>query len=76
LAWVFLTGSDTSSNALFGNLQVVSAGRLGLDPVLIAAGELGGRRDGEDDQPADHCGGGGGDGNVGWQSNPNCSASP
>ena len=34
---VFLTGSDTSSNALFGNLQVVSAGRLGLDPVVIAA---------------------------------------
>jgi L-lactate transport len=34
---VFLTGSDTSSNALFGNLQVVSAGRLGLDPVLIAS---------------------------------------
>jgi lactate permease len=34
---VFLTGSDTSSNALFGNLQVVSAGRLGLDPILIAA---------------------------------------
>jgi L-lactate transport len=34
---VFLTGSDTSSNALFGTLQVVSAGRLGLDPVLIAA---------------------------------------
>jgi L-lactate transport len=34
---VFLTGSDTSSNALFGNLQVVSANRLGFDPVLIAA---------------------------------------
>lgn len=34
---VFLTGSDTSSNALFGTLQVVSANRLGLDPVLIAA---------------------------------------
>jgi lactate permease len=34
---VFLTGSDTSANALFGNLQVVSAGRLGLDPVLIAS---------------------------------------
>ena len=34
---VFLTGSDTSSNALFGTLQVVSAGRLGLDPFLIAA---------------------------------------
>jgi L-lactate transport len=35
---VFLTGSDTSSNALFGNLQVVSAARLGLNPILIAAG--------------------------------------
>jgi L-lactate transport len=34
---VFLTGSDTSSNALFGNLQVVSANRLGFDPFLIAA---------------------------------------
>lgn len=39
LGWlgVFLTGSDTSSNALFGNLQVVTASRLGLDPVLMAA---------------------------------------
>jgi L-lactate transport len=39
LGWigVFLTGSDTSSNALFGNLQVVTATRLGLDPVLMAA---------------------------------------
>ncbi len=34
---VFLTGSDTSANALFGTLQVVSATRLGFDPVLIAA---------------------------------------
>jgi L-lactate transport len=34
---VFLTGSDTSSNALFGNLQVVSAARLGFNPVLIAS---------------------------------------
>jgi L-lactate transport len=34
---VFLTGSDTASNALFGNLQVVSASRLGFDPLLIAA---------------------------------------
>ena len=34
---VFLTGSDTSANALFGNLQVVSATRLGFSPVLIAA---------------------------------------
>src|SRR5262249_57534267 len=39
LGWlgVFLTGSDTSSNALFGNLQVVTAGRLGLNPALMAA---------------------------------------
>lgn len=39
LGWlgVFLAGSDTSANALFGNLQVVTAGRLGLDAVLMAA---------------------------------------
>ena len=39
LGWlgVFLTGSDTSANALFGNLQVITATRLGLDPVLLAA---------------------------------------
>jgi lactate permease len=39
LGWlgVFLTGSDTSSNALFGSLQVVTAGRLGMSPVLMAA---------------------------------------
>ncbi len=39
LGWfgVFLTGSDTSSNALFGNLQVVTAQRLGFSPVLMAA---------------------------------------
>lgn len=39
LGWlgVFLTGSDTSANALFGNLQVVTANRLGLDPILMAS---------------------------------------
>lgn len=39
LGWlgVFLTGSDTSSNALFGNMQRITADQLGLDPVLIAA---------------------------------------
>ncbi len=39
LGWlgVFLTGSDTSANALFGSLQVLSAGRLGFNPVLMAA---------------------------------------
>lgn len=34
---VFLTGSDSSSNALFGNLQVITAGTLGLSPELMAA---------------------------------------
>jgi len=34
---VFLTGSDTSANALFGNLQVVTATRLGFDPAIMAA---------------------------------------
>ena len=39
LGWlgVFLTGSDTSSNALFGNLQIISARALSLNPVLVAA---------------------------------------
>ncbi len=34
---VFLTGSDTAANALFGNLQVITAGRLDLNPVLMAS---------------------------------------
>lgn len=34
---VALTGSDTSSNVLFGNLQKVSALQLGLSPILMAA---------------------------------------
>jgi lactate permease len=39
LGWIacFLSGSDTSSNALFGNLQVVAARRLNLSPVLMAS---------------------------------------
>jgi lactate permease len=39
LGWlgVFLTGSDTSANALFGTLQVVTATKLGMNPVLMAA---------------------------------------
>ena len=32
-----LSGSDTSGNALFGNLQVVAARQLDLNPVLFAA---------------------------------------
>jgi len=44
LGWfgVFLTGSDTSANALFGNLQAVTAGRLGFSPVLMAAASASG----------------------------------
>ncbi len=34
---MFLTGSDTSANALFGNLQVVTANALGLNPILTAS---------------------------------------
>ena len=34
---VALTGSDTSSNVLFGNLQKVTAQALGLSPILMAA---------------------------------------
>jgi lactate permease len=39
LGWigVGVTGSDTSSNALFGALQVQTAARAGLDPLLLAA---------------------------------------
>lgn len=39
LGWiaVALSGSDTSGNALFGNLQVVAARQLNLNPVLFAA---------------------------------------
>lgn len=39
LGWlgVFLTGSDTSANALFGTLQVVTATKLGMNAVLMAA---------------------------------------
>jgi lactate permease len=39
LGWlaVFLSGSDTSGNALFGNLQVVAARQLHYSPVLFAA---------------------------------------
>jgi len=39
LDWVavLLSGSDTSGNALFGNLQVVAAKQFTLIPVLFAA---------------------------------------
>lgn len=45
LGWlgVFITGSDTSANLLFGNLQKITATSVGMDPVLaIAANSSGG----------------------------------
>lgn len=39
LGWlgVLSTGSITASNVLFGNLQQISAGQIGIDPVVMAA---------------------------------------
>lgn len=45
LGWlgVFVTGSDTSANALFGKMQAVTATEIGVDPVLtVAANSSGG----------------------------------
>ena len=44
LGWlgVAVTGSDTSSNSLFGALQVTAAAKAGLSPVLMAAGNSSG----------------------------------
>jgi lactate permease len=45
LGWlgVFLTGSDTSANALFSNLQAVTGQQVGVDPILtVGANSSGG----------------------------------
>ena len=44
LGWlgVFLTGSDTSSNVLFGGLQKATADQLGLNPILTGAANTSG----------------------------------
>ena len=44
LGWlgVFLTGSDTSSNALFGKLQSTSADAIGVDPVITVSANASG----------------------------------
>ncbi|WP_153126130.1 L-lactate permease [Peribacillus tepidiphilus] len=45
LGWlgVFITGSDTSANLLFGNLQKITATSVGMDPILaVAANSSGG----------------------------------
>ena len=44
LGWlgVFITGSDTSSNAIFGKLQAVTAEKVGINPVLTVASNASG----------------------------------
>lgn len=44
LGWlgVFITGSDTSANALFGKLQATTASRIGVDPVITVAANVSG----------------------------------
>ena len=44
LGWfgVFLTGSDTSSNALFCKLQATSAEAIGVDPVVTVSANASG----------------------------------
>ncbi|MFH1035338.1 MAG: lactate permease LctP family transporter [Pseudomonadota bacterium] len=44
LGWlgVFMTGSDTSSNALFGKLQEVTATSIGVDPVVTVSANTSG----------------------------------
>jgi lactate permease len=44
LGWlgVFMTGSDTSSNAVFGRLQAVSAEGIGMSPLLAVAANASG----------------------------------
>ena len=59
---VAVTGSDTSSNALFGALQVTAAKDAGIDPTLLAAAQQLRRRARQDDlaaEPRDRRRGGG-----------------
>lgn len=44
LGWlgVFITGSDTSANALFGKLQAGTAAAIGVDPVITVAANVSG----------------------------------
>lgn len=44
LGWlgVFITGSDTSANALFGKLQYVTGESIGVDPVVTVAANVSG----------------------------------
>jgi lactate permease len=44
LGWlgVFITGSDTSSNALFGKLQLSTANSIGVDPLVTVGSNVSG----------------------------------
>jgi lactate permease len=56
LGWlgVALTGSDTSSNVLFGSLQKITAQQLGFNPDPDRDRQQHGRRHGQDDRRAEH----------------------
>ena len=56
LGWiaVFLSGSDTSGNALFGNLQVVAARQLDVESAAVRRDEFVRRRARQDDFSAEH----------------------
>ena len=54
---VALTGSDTSSNSLFGQMQATAAQQTGLSPFLMAAANSSGRRHGQDALTAEPRGG-------------------
>ena len=57
LGWIacFMTGSDTSSNLLFGNLQVAAGHQLGVSPILLAATNSSGAVTGKMISPQNIC---------------------
>ena len=59
LGWlgVALTGSDTSSNVLFGSLQKITAQQIGVQPEPDGLRQQRGRGDGQDDRRPEHRGG-------------------
>ena len=58
LGWVgcFLTGSDTASNLLFGNLQVAVGRQIGVSPILLAATNCSGAVTRKDGITSEYCG--------------------
>ena len=57
LGWLacFMTGSDTSSNLLFGNLQVAVGHQIGVSPLLLAATNSSGAVTGKMISPQNIC---------------------